>query len=339
MAQPTKPADGRHFLDGTVEDRPGLAATLMLISLAMLAVQDGLARLAGEHISFWQFQAMRASGNVVLLAVVALGLMGRLPPWPRKPVAVSCRLGLMVLTTLLFFGGIPEVTIVEMAAGLYTYPIWVTLLSAVFLRERIGVRRLGAVAVGATGALLILQPGGEDFSLIKLMPVMAGLSYAGNVIVTRRYCRGENALTMSASIAISFSVIGVVGCLILEQVQFPEAAREAFPYLTHGWREPALWIIGITLVCSVLNATANVGLTKAYQSAESSWLAPFDYTYLVFAAIAGIVLFGTIPGPWQVAGMILISGAGAFTAWRERRLKAALAKGLGTEVPPPGSRG
>ncbi len=331
--------EARHFLDGTAEDRPGMAAGLMLAALAMLAVQDSLARMAGEHVSFWQFQAMRASGNVVLLGAIAIVFLGRLPPLPRRPVAVACRVCLMVLATLFFFGGIPEVTIVEMAAGLYTYPIWVTLLSAIFLRERIGVRRLSAVAVGATGALMILQPGGSEFSLIKLMPVLAGLSYAGNVIVTRRYCRGENALTMAASIALAFVVIGTAGCLVLGQIPVAPELKEAFPYLTHGWRDPAVWIVAVTLACSVLNATANVGLTKAYQSAESSWLAPFDYAYLVFAAVAGVVFFGTLPGPWQIGGMILIAGAGAFTAWRERRLKAALAKGLGTEVPPPGNRG
>jgi len=193
-----------HFLDGTAEDHPGLAAGLMLAALMMLAMQDGLARLAGEHVSFWQFQAMRATGNAVLLIAAALALIGRLPPPPRRPLAVAARVSLIVLATFFFFGGIPEVTIVEMAAGLYTYPIFVTVLSALFLRERIGIRRVAAVGTGALGAMLILQPGGENFSLVKLMPVMAGLSYAGNVIVTRRFCRNENALTMTAALAVTW---------------------------------------------------------------------------------------------------------------------------------------
>ena len=79
-----------------------------------------------------------------------------------------------------------------------------------------------------------------------------------------------------------------------------------------------LLLLGITLICSVLNATANVLLTKAYQSAEVSWLAPIDYTYLIFATIAGLVFFGDLPGPFQVIGMVLIAAAGIFTAWRER---------------------
>lgn len=327
-----------HFLDGTTEDRPGLAAGLMLSALAMLAVQDALARLAGEHISFWQFQGLRATSNALLLTGFARLAMGGWPSWPRRPWAVAARCAAMIATTVFFFGGIPRVTIVEMAAGLYTYPIFVTVLSATLLGERIGLRRFSAVLVGAAGAMLILQPGAADFHPVKLMPIGAGFCYAVNVVIVRRWCRGENAVTMALGIALSFMVIGSAGCLWLWANPAPPAFREAFPFLGHGWREAAAWVFAITLVCSVLNASANVILTKAYQSAEASWLAPFDYTYLIFAAIAGVVFFATWPGPWQVLGMALIAGAGMFTAWRERMLKARLARDLGTRLPPPGTR-
>jgi len=328
-----------HFLDGTEEDRPTMAVGLMLTALAMLAVQDALARMAGEHISFWQFQAMRGTGNIVFLFAFLTLAMGGTVRRPKRPWAVLARCGCMVLATLFFFGGIPRVTIVEMAAGLYTYPIFVTMLSALFLGERIGVRRIAAVVIGAAGALLILQPGGEDFEWIKLMPIGAGLAYGCNVILTRRWCRGENAVTMAMAIAGSFVILGTAGCLWLASAPASEAARAAFPYLTHGWRDVALWVIGVTVLCSLINASANVMPTKAYQSAESSWLAPFDYSYLIFATIAGVIFFATWPDGWQVLGMALIAGSGAFTAWRERRLKAELARDLGHDLPPPGTRG
>ena len=107
-----------HFLDGTTEDRPGLAVGLMLSGLMILAVQDALARLAGEHVSFWQFQTMRASCNVLFFLIFARVFMGGLPSKPRNLHAVLARCFIMVVTTFFFFGGIPHVTIVEMAAGL-----------------------------------------------------------------------------------------------------------------------------------------------------------------------------------------------------------------------------
>ncbi|MEM9061660.1 MAG: DMT family transporter [Pseudomonadota bacterium] len=307
-----------HFLDGTDRDSPALAGSLMLGALAILAVQDSLVRLAGFSLSFWQFQAIRASSNFVLLCLTGLILMRALPPWPRTPWAVVLRSLMMILATVFFFGAIPKVTTVEMAAGLYTYPIFVTILSATILGEPVGWRRVLAVLVGACGAALILQPFRAEFEPIKLMPIGAGLCYAVNVILTRRWCRGESALTLGAAVAVSFMVIGTVGCVILTIFPTSEEARETIPYLAFGWREITLTLLGVTLICSVLNATANVMLIKSYQSAEASWLAPIDYSYLIFASLCGLLFFGDLPDEWQVAGMILIASAGIFTAWRER---------------------
>ena len=307
-----------HFLDGTDRDSPALAGTLMLTALAMLAVQDSLVRLAGMEVSFWQFQAIRATSNFVLLCLTALIVWRSLPPWPKRPWAVVLRSVMMIAATVFFFGAIPAVTTVEMAAGLYTYPIFVTILSASVLGEPVGWRRTSAVVVGALGAMLILQPFEADFEMIKLMPIGAGLCYAVNVILVRRWCRGESAVTLASAVAISFMVIGTVGTILLTLFPTSEEARSTIPYLAHGWREMGLVLLVITLICSVLNATSNVLLTKAYQSAEVSWLAPIDYSYLIFATIAGLVFFGDFPGPFQIMGMVLIAAAGIFTAWRER---------------------
>ena len=307
-----------HFLDGTERDSPGMAGSLMLTALAILAVQDSLVRLAGMEISFWQFQAIRASSNFVLLCMTALIVWRTLPPWPKTPWAVALRSLMMILATVFFFGAIPKVTTVEMAAGLYTYPIFVTILSASVLGEPVGWRRVLAVLVGALGAMLILQPFEADFETIKLMPIGAGLCYAINVILTRRWCRGESAITLAAAVAVSFMVIGTTGTVALTLIPSSDEARETIPYLAYGWREMTLALLGITLICSVLNATANVLLTKSYQSAESSWLAPIDYSYLIFASLAGLVFFGDFPNLPQILGMVLIAAAGIFTAWRER---------------------
>ena len=87
-----------------------------------------------------------------------------------------------------------------------------------------------------------------------------------------------------------------------------------------GWLPLTGTLVALTLTCSGLNVTANLGLTMAYQNAESSWLAPIDYCYLIFATLWGLVFFGDFPNASMLAGMVLIAGAGAFTAWRERQL-------------------
>ena len=81
-----------------------------------------------------------------------------------------------------------------MAAGLYTYPIFVSLLAAPLLGETVGKWRIGALIIGATGALFMLNPLAETFSLAQLLPIAAGFFYACNIIILRRYCRGKHRL-------------------------------------------------------------------------------------------------------------------------------------------------
>ncbi|MHA1528025.1 MAG: DMT family transporter [Alphaproteobacteria bacterium] len=308
------------IFDGSSTDRPGLAAGLMVGALVILAVQDSIVRLAGADTTLWQFQFIRSSGNLVLLLVLARVIWGTAPKRPKRLWAVALRSVLQLSAMMFFYGGVPRLTLAEMGAGLYTYPIFVTVLSVLVLREPVGVRRVGAVLAGALGAFLILQPGSAGFHLVKLMPVGAGFCYAALVIVTRRYCREESPVTLTFGVGIAYVTATLTGMVVLNLFPPGEAAREVLPYLARGWLPLTGMVVALALVCSVLNVIANLGLAMAYQNAESSWLAPIDYSYLIFATLCGLAFFGDFPDASMLAGMALIAGAGAFTAWRERRL-------------------
>jgi drug/metabolite transporter (DMT)-like permease len=308
------------FFDGDDKDRPGLAAGLMAVALFMLALQDSIVRFAGADTTLWQFHFMRSSANVLFLLVLARVVWGTPPKWPQRFWAVAVRSLLLLAATLFFFGGVPRLTLAEMGAGLYTYPIFVTVLSAVVLREPVGIRRTGAVLAGALGAFLILQPGSAEFHLVKLMPVGAGFCYAMMVIVTRRYCRAESPVTLTFGVGLAYVTATAIGMVVLNLYPPGEAARQALPYLARGWLPLSWTLAALALACSVLNVTSNLGLTMAYQNAESSWLAPIDYCYLIFATFWGLMFFGDFPNVSMLTGMVLIAAAGAITALRERRL-------------------
>lgn len=307
----------RRFLGGATEDRPAQAASLVLGAVFLLALQDGLIKLVSPEISLWQFQALRSLVNLLLLLLLSRIIWGTVPPRPKRLWAVALRSILLVGAMILFFGGVPFLTLPEIAAGLYVFPLFVAVLAALILRERLGPRRVVAIGAGFIGTCLILKPGTENFTLVGLMPVGAGLCYAMQILVTRRLCRDESPVTLTIGVAITFLTLGVLGLLVFSWLDGGALAVE-WPYLFTGWHQPALWVLAIIVVCSVFNLTANIGLAKAYQSAEASWLAPFDYSYMIFATFWGFVFWGDIPGALTLTGMAMIAAAGAFVTWRER---------------------
>lgn len=307
----------RDFFGGTTgEDRPALGAGLVLGAVFLLGLQDGLIKLANPEVSLWQFQLLRSAINLSLLFLLSRIIWGTAPPMPKRAWAVALRSLFLVGAMMLFFGGIPFLALAEIAAGLYVFPLFASILAALLLGERLGPRRILAIGAGFAGTLLILKPGTDSFSLVGLMPVGAGLCYAGQILTTRRLCRDESPVTLALGVAITFLVVGTSGLALFSWLDAGDLAIE-WPYLFTGWHSPALWVLGIIVACSFLNLTANLFLAKAYQSAEASWLAPFDYTYMIFATFWGFVFWQHIPDALTFVGMTLIACAGAFVTWRE----------------------
>ena len=291
-----------------------MAASLMVGALFLLGLQDALIKISSSEISLWHFQLFRATFSLSLLMIILRGL----PPAPKRLWAVTLRSLLMCGAMVFFFSGVPFLSLASIAAGLYVFPLFVAVLSGLVLGERVGPRRVIAIVAGFTGTLLILKPGTETFTPVALMPVVAALFFACNILTIRKLCREESPATLAFGVAIAFMIVGATGLLVLTDEPFAQSARE-WPYLFSGWRSVEPWVYGVIAVCAALNLTANISLAKAYQSAEASWLAPFDYSYLVFATFWGFVIWRDMPDGLMFIGMLLIAGSGAFVAWRQRQ--------------------
>jgi drug/metabolite transporter (DMT)-like permease len=256
-----------------------------------------------------------------MLLIICLALMGggiRLI-YPRRWLAVAMRSLVMVVCMFCFFSGSPFLSVAQMAAGLYTYPLFVSLLAAPLLAETVGKWRISALVIGAAGACIMLNPLAKSFSLVQILPIMAGFFYACNIIILRRYCRAETPLALTFANGVMFFVSGLLGIIILSFLPLSPEVQRSMPFVAIGWPAIGLSVIGFAALCSVLNLFGNLGLTRAYQTADSSWLAPLDFSYLLFAAIWGKVIFDVWPTTNGWAGMILITSAGMITAWREHK--------------------
>ncbi|MEL0141792.1 MAG: DMT family transporter, partial [Alphaproteobacteria bacterium] len=221
---------------------------------------------------------------IICLAVLSGGVQ---LIYPQRRLAVAARSLVMVFCMFCFFSASPFLSVAQMAAGLYTYPLFVSLLATPLLGETVGKWRIGALIIGATGALFMLNPLAETFSLAQLLPIAAGFFYACNIIILRRYCREETPLALTFANGMMFFLSGLAGSLILSIAPLSPDLQTAMPFVAIGWPAIGLSVIGFAALCSILNLFGNLGLTRAYQTADSSWLAPLDFSYLLFAAIWG----------------------------------------------------
>ncbi|MFT5657225.1 MAG: drug/metabolite transporter (DMT)-like permease [Gammaproteobacteria bacterium] len=312
------------LFDHPQADRPLLALVLVLTATFVLAFQDSLVKLMSSDTSFWQFQTLRSLGNLSITMILAATSGGLILLAPKNWKAVYLRATFLLVCMFFFFSGSPFLSVAQMAAGLYTYPLFVSLLAGPVLGEKVGVWRYGALGLGAVGSAFVLDPWGSDFSTVQLLPIIAGFFYAANILTLRKACRNESPLALAFAAASGFLVCGLIGIAWLTVFPLADSIQDSMPFVAIGWPQLTLIVAGFALFTSVLNLTGNICLSRAYQTADASWLAPMDFCYLIFAAIWSRIIFHNWPTEQALFGMLLIASAGIITAWRERVVASKL---------------
>lgn len=307
--------------DNPTEDRPKMALMLLLIGVVTLAFQDTLVKYMTSYTTFWQFQTIRSTFILCIILLVAQTTTGFKILIPRKPFSVFLRSTMLAICMFFFFGGASHITAAQMGGGLYTYPLFVTLLAGPLLGEKIGPFRLSALALGAIGSTILLNPFSDKFSFFQIMPIIAGLFYAFNIIILRKYCRTESPLTLVLAVSIVFLLFGISGTLIISTIELNQSVRTSLPFLFGRWPTLTLFIFLFCIGAACLNLLGNICLSRAYQTAESSWLAPLDFSYLLFLTIWAKIIFGAMPSLLETIGMLCIVSAGMIITLRETHHK------------------
>ncbi|MEM7544787.1 MAG: DMT family transporter [Pseudomonadota bacterium] len=298
-------------------ERPLYGASMIIGGMVLIGVIDNFVRLMAEHIGLWQFHAIRAAMAIPLIFLVCFLFRRRFRParW-RGPLI---RTGLIVASMLLYFGSLPMAPIAQVGAGLFTSPIWVLVFSTVLLGTRVGPRRIAAVMIGFGGAMLILRPWEAGFTIWSVVPVVAGMLYALAMLATRRWCADEPPLALNLMFFSGLGLAGLIGMGALATFPAPGLAADA-PFVFTGWIwpiPPVAWtVIAVQAVGSII---AVLMLTIGYQSAETSFMTLFEYTFLISASVTGFYVWGERLDGLSLIGIAMIIAAGAFIALRSAR--------------------
>jgi drug/metabolite transporter (DMT)-like permease len=198
------------------------------------------------------------------------------------------------------FYGYAHLPLATVTALNFTMPLFLTALSILLLGERVVLRRVAVVLVGFCGVLLMLRPGGDGpLELGAAAAVLAAaLGWALAMISIRRMGEaGESGITIVLWFAIGATV--VAGVLSLPG---------------WIWPTPIQWFwLAVTALVSVV---AQLLMTAAYRSGDTTLVAPFEYSAILWTSTLGILVWGEVPDWWDLAGFLVLVGAG-LAIWRQ----------------------
>ena len=287
-----------------------------MIGSFVLGFTDNLVFTFSSDIGLWQFQALRGVACLILIALQTWLMGGSMMPKRWRPVLLRC--GLLSMAILLFFGALPLTGVAMAGAGMFTAPIFVLIYSVILFREQIGLYRILAVAIGSLGVILILDLGGNAFSFYALMAIGAGAFYGANHIVTRRHCADESPAALLFVYIIMITIVGIIMASLMSMVSLPADISADAYYLLRGW-SPFSWMQLLMLMLNALGTVIALQfMAWGYQRAETSYVAIYEYSYLLFGGLFGWLLWGDILGVKSLFGIVCIVLAGAVITLRNR---------------------
>ncbi len=316
------------------ESRPILGIALLLLGTTIFPIQDVIIKSLSDGYAVHQIVVLR---GLLALPIIAAVVRVETKSWRLKIGSWKLQLtrsAAMFTSYMVYYMALATIGLAETAAVTFSTPIFVVILAAVLLGERVGPPRWIAVAVGLLGVLVIVRPGAGVFEPAIVLALLAAIAYAVGIILTRRLGPTTNGATLAMISMIFFIVAGSAAALIFTRFD-PAGAHPSLAFLYRSWVTPSgrewLMLIGIGAISGV----GFFALSQAYRLAEASVVTPFEYTFLPWSVLWGWVFFGALPDVWTWVGLVLIVGAGLGIVYRESQLyrdrgrRRLLRRGLG----------
>jgi drug/metabolite transporter (DMT)-like permease len=275
---------------------------MMCIGVACLCVNDALAKALAATYSPFQILFLRNLIALPFAVFIAFAMGGAAALRSHHPQSHLLRGVLWMAAAFLFVSGLKFLGLAEATSLVFIAPLFITVISALFLREDVGWVRWLAVLVGFAGVLIAVRPGGSAFQLASLLPLATALFYAVLLVSARWVEPRESVWTLLLYLTGAGALLSAL----------------AMPFVWVPLEPGDLWLFAVIALFGTAGMTL---MTQAFRMTPAVVVAPLDYTALIWATLAGWLVWNELPDGMVIAGAAVIIASGAFTLWRESKAK------------------
>ncbi|MDV7106187.1 DMT family transporter [Vibrio sp. TH_r3] len=280
---------------------PVLGASWMLTAGLAFAIVNSIAQYVSIHFSLPSTSVALVQYAVALIVILpylkTLGIRQSLTTRHLKMHVFRVFLSVIGIQLWMWALAYP-VPIWQGIALLMTSPLFATVGSGLFLKEKVGLVRWGATLTGFVGAMIILEPWSEGFNLASLLPIGAAFFWACYSLMVKKLSTDDSPSTMVVYLLVLITPFNILLAL-------PD------------WTMPANGTSWMFLVAAgAMTALAQWAIVKAYAVADASFVQPFDHAKLPLNVLLGWIVFGWVPpGRLWLGAAIIIAAVAFITHW------------------------
>ena len=273
---------------------------MLVTGLCFVAV-TALVKMVGTRLPASETAFLRyALGIVFLIPMIKPILEARL---------TKLQIGLFSLRGMLHTGAVvawffamARIPIAEVTGMNYLSPVYVTIGAALFLGEKLALRRIAAVIVALIGVTIILRPGFRELSPGHFAMLFTALGFAGGYLIAKRLSDEVSPTVVVGMLSVTVT-IGLA------------------PLALSVWVTPTLEELVILFGVACFATAGHYTMTLAFKAAPVTVTQPVSFLQMVWAVLLGWIGFGEQPDVWVLVGALTIIGAISFITWREAMLK------------------
>ncbi len=275
----------------------------MVLAGLFLVSTDAITKWLVPHYPAGQILFIQG-GLIAIIAIICMRLRGEAPLAAPNWRPHWYRGGLYVIGAFAFLVALRYLAFAEVIAIAFAGPMFMTLLGKFYLGEPVGWHRLGAVVIGFIGVLFVIQPTSDALHWAALLPLVVALSDAIRDLVTRQMAAGE------ANLRIVFSTAAIL-------------ALGGLLTVVGGWNGLRVQDLVWFAVSSCTFVVAHFLMVEAYRHGQLTAVAPFRYLLIIWAILAGWLIWGEMPSAVVFGGIAIICSSGIYIAWREALARRA----------------
>jgi drug/metabolite transporter (DMT)-like permease len=288
------------FSDTSRNRQIGIA--LVTVTTLMFAVLDTSAKWLVQTLPVLQVVWLRFVFHTLLTTAIFMPSMGVGLFKIHNPKLQLLRGVMLALMTGLNFFALQYLQLAETGAVQFSVPILIALISALWLHEKLDLKKWLAICMGFAGVLVIIRPGSNGFHPAILLSIMNALLYAAFNLMTRRLAGSDHPISTQLASAMVPSVV-------------------LAPFAIWYWQTPDAWQVWCILVLAGLTGgLGHAASALAHRYATAAVLGPFLYQQIIYMSLGGWLIFDQIPDTAVILGAAIVVLSGLYLLWREFKL-------------------
>lgn len=299
MTEPA-PITGDAAAPRTVAQSPALGILLRVLAMALMAMLAAIVKACAERgVPVLEIIFFRNAFAFIPVMLYIWRTSGFGVLRTRRPGAHLTRSAVGLTGMICGFTAVSLLPLTQSTAISFSAPLFMVALSALILKEPVGLHRWAAVAVGFVGVLIMVHPDPRQFVGIGvLFAIAAAVGSAGAMIAIREISRTEPGPTIVFYFTLAGAAVGLAS-------------------LPFGWVMPSPGVLGLLIAAGLIGGTGQLLLTEAIRRAPVAVVAPFDYTQLVWAGLIGFLVWGETPVLLTLIGAMVVAASSTYILWRE----------------------